>query len=72
MKNNRKKNSSIKGPHGKSIRTITRCAVFFICSSLMPGLSQWVFAHGNEKHVIGTVKSISDHSVTVTTTDGTT
>ncbi|MBV9339259.1 MAG: hypothetical protein JO159_00010 [Acidobacteria bacterium] len=41
-----------------------------IGSLLTLGLSQSAFAHGNEKHVIGTVKSISDHSVTVTTTDG--
>ena len=72
MKNNRKKNSSIEGPHRKSIRTITRCAAFIICSLVMPGQSQWAFAHGNERHVIGIVKSISNHSVTVTTTDGST
>ena len=72
MKNNRKKNSSIKGPYRKSIGTNARCAVFIICSLLTPGLSQCAFAHGNEKHVLGTVKSISDHSVTVRTIDGTT
>lgn len=33
-------------------------------------LSQSALAHGNETHVIGTVKSISDDSITVTTTDG--
>lgn len=70
MKKNRKKNFSIKGPHRNCTRTITSCAVLIICSLLTLGPTQSAFAHGNEKHVIGTVKSIGDHSVTVTTTDG--
>ena len=34
----------------------------------MLALSAIVFAHGNEKHVMGTVTSISDSSITVETT----
>ena len=44
--------------------------MLIVGSLLMLGLSHSALAHGNEKHVIGTVKSISDHSVTVATTDG--
>jgi len=36
--------------------------------ALMLALSATTFAHGNEKHVMGTVTSISDNSITVETT----
>jgi preprotein translocase subunit YajC len=36
--------------------------------ALMLALSAIAFAHGNEKHVMGTVTSISDSSITVETT----
>jgi preprotein translocase subunit YajC len=36
--------------------------------ALMLALSAIAFAHGNEKHVMGTVTSISDNSITVETT----
>ena len=36
--------------------------------ALMLALSAIAFAHGNEKHVMGTVGSISDNSITVETT----
>jgi preprotein translocase subunit YajC len=36
--------------------------------ALMLALSAIAFAHGNEKHVMGTVTSISDDSITVETT----
>jgi Domain of unknown function (DUF5666) len=36
--------------------------------SLALALSVIAFAHGNEKHVMGTVTSISDNSITVETT----
>jgi len=36
--------------------------------ALMLALSAVAFAHGNEKHVMGTVTSISDNSITVETT----
>jgi hypothetical protein len=36
--------------------------------ALMLALSAIVFAHGNEKHVMGTVTSISDSFITVETT----
>ena len=36
--------------------------------ALMLALSAITFAHGNEKHVMGTVTSISDNSITVETT----
>ncbi len=36
--------------------------------TLLFALSSIVFAHGNEKHVMGTVTSISDSSITVETT----
>jgi Cu/Ag efflux protein CusF len=42
-----------------------RTAVFF---ALALALSVIAFAHGNEKHVMGTVTSISDNSITVETT----
>ena len=36
--------------------------------ALMLALSAIAFAHGNEKHAMGTVTSISDNSITVETT----
>ncbi len=36
--------------------------------ALLLALSTIAFAHGNEKHVMGTVTSISDNSITVETT----
>ncbi len=36
--------------------------------ALALALSAIAFAHGNEKHVMGTVTSISDNSITVETT----
>ena len=42
-----------------------RTAVVF---ALALALSVIAFAHGNEKHVMGTVTSISDNSITVETT----
>jgi ribosomal protein S1 len=36
--------------------------------ALVLALSTIAFAHGNEKHVMGTVTSISDNSITVETT----
>ena len=37
-------------------------------TTLLLTLSVMVFAHGNEKHVVGKVTSISDNSITVETT----
>ncbi len=42
-------------------RTITVFALAFVFSAI-------AFAHGNEKHVMGTVTSISDNSIAVETT----
>lgn len=43
-------------------------AIFAIAAlALLPAIAT---AHGGEEHVIGTVSSISDHSVTVKTTAG--
>ena len=36
--------------------------------TLLFALSLWALAHGNEKHVMGKVTSISDSSITVETT----
>jgi hypothetical protein len=32
--------------------------------------ASFAFAHGNERHVIGTVSKVTESSITVTTTDG--
>ncbi len=40
----------------------------FAVFALALALSAIAFAHGNEKHVMGTVTSISDNSITVETT----
>ncbi len=42
-------------------RTVAVVALFFALSGI-------VFAHGSEKHVMGKVTAISDHSITVETT----
>jgi Cu/Ag efflux protein CusF len=72
MNNEKKKSFSIKEQHPNRTHIITK---FWITSALIIGilvtpLSQSAFAHGNETHVIGTVKNVTDHSVTVTTMDG--
>jgi nucleoside phosphorylase len=41
-----------------------RTLIFLVCIALFSSL---VFAHGNEKHVIGTVTQVSQDSVTVQT-----
>jgi uncharacterized membrane protein len=58
--------------HMNSIHTIIRrrSLVAFFGIMALALLPTTIFAHGGEEHVIGTVTSISDTSVTVKTTAG--
>lgn len=55
-----------------NMNTITRhrTLVAICCFAALALLQATVFAHGGEEHVIGTVTSISNTSVTVKTTAG--
>ena len=68
----RKKSFSTEGLPRENMKAITKgsTTLTLVAAGLLLLLSEAAFAHGNEKHVIGTVKSVTDHSITVTTADG--
>lgn len=67
MKNEKKMSSSIEGLRHNNIHRITKILARCVLIALW---AQHAFAHGSEKHVIGTVKNLSEDSITVATLDG--
>lgn len=62
----------MEGLRHNSIHRITKVSIARTAAAcvLVALLAQLAFAHGNEKHVIGTVKNLSEDKITVTTLDG--